>query len=63
MISLERIIARVEALRLTWATEAVRNPDRDHPMLAYGEAAGRDAAAQIILDEIREMISDEEEDD
>lgn len=63
MISIGKILASVEQLRLTWAQEAVRNPEKENPTFTYGWVAGRDAAAQLILDDIRNMLSEEEDDE
>lgn len=63
MISVGKIIAVVERLRADWAKEAVRNPDKENPVFAYGQAAGRDAAAELIIAEITEMLNEEEDED
>ncbi len=63
MLTPERIIAVITNLRLTWAQEAVQQPNMEHAAFAYGQAAGRDQAADLILEQLNSMLEEEQEDE
>lgn len=63
MVSAGRIIAVISDLRLTWMQEAVRQPNMEHATFAYGQAAGRDQAAELILEQLSILLAEEQEDE
>jgi hypothetical protein len=63
MISVESIIAAISGLRLAWMQDAVQQPNVEHAAFAYGQAAGRDQAASLILEKIDEMLAADDKED
>jgi hypothetical protein len=63
MISIESVIAAISGLRSAWMQDAVQQPNAEHAAFAYGQAAGRDQAASLILEKLGEMLADDKEDE
>jgi hypothetical protein len=62
MLEPANLIALLERRRVEWALEGARYPDRDvPPELALGMIVGRDEAVQLILEDIRQIIAEEED--
>lgn len=59
MITIEAVIARVTALRLESMQSGVRSPNREQPLMAYGEICGRDSAFALVLEAIEGLIEDD----